>query len=355
MKRIGAIFDEIVSFENLFHAWRKARRGKRNRPDVASFALNLESELLALQRELDSGESCPGEYRQFTIYERKPRTISKAPFRDRVVHHALMNVIEPRIDRQFINDSYACRKGRGVHAAVDRYQTWSRRYTYCLKLDVARYFASIDHEILHQKIERRIKDARVLALIGKIIDTSPREIANEPVWFPGDDLFTPLERRRGLPIGNLTSQFFANLYLDDLDRFVKQELKHRAWLRYVDDLFLLDDDKSRLHECRMAITDCLGQDRLRLRPGIGELSQTARGVDVLGYRVFPHKRRLRAENGYRYRRRLRELSNRYANGDLDFIDARQSIMSWIGHARHADSEGLRRAVLSQVVFQRKSI
>ena len=135
-----------------------------------------------------------------------------------------MNLIEPPLDRTFIHDSYACRRGKGVHAAVDRYQGWARRNAYALKMDVARYFPSIDHEILKEKLRRRIKDARVLALLDRIIDTSP-PVEEPPVYFPGDDLLTPLERRRGIPIGNLTSQFLANLYLDDLDHYVKQ----RAW------------------------------------------------------------------------------------------------------------------------------
>ena len=151
MKRIGGLWPQIVTFDNLYLAYRKARRGKQGRDEVARFTLNLEHELLTLERELRSGNYCPGAYRLFTLYERKPRLIAAAPFRDRVVHHAVMNRLEPPIDRRMIDDSYACRRAKGVHAAVARYQRWSQRYPYVLKGDVARYFPSIDHAILKQQ------------------------------------------------------------------------------------------------------------------------------------------------------------------------------------------------------------
>jgi RNA-directed DNA polymerase len=247
MKRLGGIFEQVVAFDNLLLAFRKARRGKRRRPPVAGFELRLERELLALQLELLTGDYQPGGYRLFTIYERKPRLIAAAPFRDRVVHHALLNVIEPVIDRRFIDDSYACRAGKGTHAAVERYQHWSRRHAYALKVDIARYFPSIDHDILKGKLRRYLKDARVLRLFDRIIGSGPPfEETGLADYFPGDDLFGPIERGRGIPIGNLTSQFLANLYLDGFDHFVKEVLGVRPYLRYVDDMVLLDDDKGRL-------------------------------------------------------------------------------------------------------------
>ena len=199
--------------DNLYTAYCKARKGKRRRPDVAQFSLGLEQNLSVLQQELITGTYSPGAYRQFTVYERKPRLISVAPFRDRVVHHAVMHILEPLLDQRFIPDTYACRKNKGVHRAVDRYQQFARDNAYVLKLDIARYFASIDRTILKQQLARRIKDKAVLELLYRIIDNGPE--INEPVrFFPGDDLVSVSERRCGLPIGNLTSQFFANLYLD---------------------------------------------------------------------------------------------------------------------------------------------
>jgi hypothetical protein len=179
-------------------------------PEVSNNFLTAHSKRLLLSRCIQ------GDYRLFTIYERKPRVIAAAPFRDRVVHHAVMNLIEPPLDRTLISDSYACRLGRGVHAAANRYQAWAQTYRYVLKIDVQRYFPSIDHELLKIKLRRRINDRRVLDLLDRIIDGSPNGDI-DPIYFPGDNLFTPFERRAGIPIGNLTSQFFANLYLDDLE------------------------------------------------------------------------------------------------------------------------------------------
>lgn len=181
MKRLGHCWQQLTCFENLLLAYRKARKGKGKNAAVAQFELNLERELLQLQRQLQTASYQPGSYRLFSIYERKPRRIAAAPFRDRVVHHALMNVIEPHLDRTFIADSYACRKGKGVHQAVQRYQQWSQQYRYALKLDIRQYFASIDHALLKQKLRRRIKDRQTLNLLDIIIDGSPDNVGHGKV------------------------------------------------------------------------------------------------------------------------------------------------------------------------------
>lgn len=351
MKRLGGIWPKLVSFENLLLAYRKARRGKRTRPGVAEFGLDLERQLIALQRDLESSEYQPGGYRLFTIYDRKPRTIAAAPFRDRVVHHAVMNVIEPELDRTFISDSYACRVGKGVHAAVDRYQAWSQTYRYALKMDVQQYFPSNDHEILKTKLRRRIKDRRTVELLDRILDGSPN-VGAEPNYFPGDDLFSPLQRRRGIPIGNLTSQFFANLYLDDLDHYINQTLAVRPYLRYVDDMVVLDNDKHKLAEIRAAVRDRLESERLRLHPNKAHVTHTKDGLNLFGYLVFPDRRRLRSDNGHRFVRKLRALTRAYASGRADWLRINASVQSWIGHSRHADTDGLRRKIFSQAVFRR---
>lgn len=351
MKRLGDLWSRFVSFENLLAAYRKARLGKGRRPGVAEFSLHLESELLQLQRELLDGTYRPGEYRLFTIYDRKPRVIAAAPFRDRVVHHAVMKGIEPSLDRTFIADSYACRRGKGVHAAVDRYQTWAQTYRYALKMDVRHYFPSIDHDLLKEKLRRRLKDHGVLDLLDRIIDGSPT-LASETCYFPGDDLFTPLTRRVGIPIGNLTSQFFANLYLDDLDHFIKQELQIRPYLRYVDDMVVLGHDKGRLAEIRTAVRDRLAVDRLRLHPHKAHITRVADGLNLLGYLVYPRRRRLRNDNGHRFARKLRGMARAFGAGRLKWARVVASTQSWIGHAQHADTEGLRRVIFSQAVFIR---
>lgn len=351
MKRLGNLWPHVTAFDNLLLAYRKARRGKQAQPDVAAFTFNLESELLGLQRELLTGSYRPGGYRLFTIYERKPRLIAAAPFRDRVVHHALMNVVEPPLDRRFIHDSYACRLGKGVHRAVDRYQSWAQRYRYALKLDVQRYFPSIDHAILKEKLRRCLKDQAVLALFDSIIDTSPPHSEPITVWWPGDDLLTPLERRAGIPIGNLTSQFLANFYLDDLDHDLKERLRLPAYLRYVDDLFILDDDKERLRDVRATVSEVLTRERLRLHPHKAQITPTRQGLEVLGYRVFPTHRRLRTGNAHRFARRLRSFARGYAAGRLQWDDFNPAVQSWIGHARHADTGGLRAKIFSATLFQ----
>jgi len=353
MKRIGGLWEAMLAWENLLLAYRKAKRGKRRRPDVAQFGCDLEVELLALQQQLRDGSYQPGAYRQFTVYERKPRVISVAPFRDRVVHHAVMNVIEPPLDKRFIDDCYACRQGKGVHKAVDRYQRYATRYAYVLKLDICRYFPSIDHAILLSHLQRRIKDPQVLALLETIIGHSPEP--DGPLdYFLGDDLLTPLERRKGLPIGNLTSQFFANLYLDDFDHWLKETLRVPAYLRYVDDFYLLDNNKARLWDACAQIGQKLAELRLRLHPRKRQVCRTADWVDVLGYLIKPHQRRLRNDNGLRFRRKLHRLAAAYAQGRVNFSDINPSVQSWIGHARHADTEGLRKTLFDGVIFRRAS-
>ncbi len=340
-----------MSFGNLWLAWRKARRGKSRSRGAVLFELNLEHELLTLQKSLENGTYQPGKYRLFTIHERKPRLIAAAPFRDRVVHHAIMNIIEPPLDRTFIYDTYACRRNKGTHQAVDRYQQWARRYPYVLKLDIRRYFPSIDHELLKAKLQRRIADQQVLALFNKVIDSGP-DVAETPTYFPGDDLFTPLERRCGIPIGNLTSQFFANLYLDDFDHWIKEQLRVPTYLRYVDDLVLLGENKSQLHEIHQIIHARLSVERLRLHLRKGHISRTRDGLNLLGYLIYPDYRRLRNDNGLRFRRHLRRFAHQYKHGYLTLQDIHPHIQAWLGHARHADTEGLCNAIFREVLFCR---
>jgi retron-type reverse transcriptase len=222
MKRTGGLWPEIVSFSNLLGAAENAAAGKRTRPDVAAFLINLEVELLQLQRELTQFRYVPGPYRSFTVQDPKPRLISAAPFRDRVVHHALTQVVEPIFERRFSNSSFACRLGMGTHAAIERARQGARRFAYVLKCDVRKYFASIDHEILKNRLGRVVKCAPTLDLAARIIDGSnPQQ--DTAAYFPGDDLFTPHQRRRGLPLGNQTSQFFANVYLNPLDQFLERQ------------------------------------------------------------------------------------------------------------------------------------
>lgn len=346
---MGTLFQRITSFPNLLLAARLASRGKRFRSNVATFALDLESELYQLQHELVSRTYRPGPYRAFLIRDKKPRFISAAPFRDRVVHHALCNIIEPIFDRSFLYDSYACRKGKGTHAAVDRASSYARRFRYVLKCDVEQYFPSIDHTILLDLIAERIWDEGALWLTRTILAGSNPQ-PNALRYFPGDDLFAPFERRRGIPIGNQTSQFFANVYLDKLDHYVKETLRVPGYVRYVDDVLVFDHDKHRLHEVRSIIEDFLMQLRVRLHPRKCFVATVSSGFTFLGYRIFPTHRRLDADNVRRFKRRLRRYRQEVAVGRLSDSERRDRIRSWIAHARHADTARLRTHLLGDMLL-----
>ncbi len=354
MKRLANVWTTLCSFENLYLAYNKARKAKNSRTDVAQFSLQLEHELLVLQQQLLSGEYRPSIYREFTLYERKPRKIAAAIFRDRVVHHAVMNILQPEIDRRLIFDCYACRPDKGVHRAVDRYQKWSKRYRYTLKLDIAAFFPSIDHEIIGQQLCGIIKDKDLLKLLNVIINSVPETTQAQTHYYPQDDLLSPLQRRTGLPIGNLTSQWFANFYLNGLDHFIKQDLGVSAYLRYVDDMLLLSDSKQQLWGWRLKIEQYLLHLRLSLHPKKQKVFHVTKGVDVLGYRVFPDFCHLRNDNGHRFSRKMHRYAELYSQNKLELVDIKPSVMAWLGHAQHADCEGLIQNIMSNGVFKRGS-
>lgn len=347
----GPRYLQVYDFPNLYASFRKARRGKRSRPEVAAFEYNLEAELFGLRDELATFTYRPGPHRSFVVRESKRRLVSAAPFRDRVVHHALVNVIEPIFERRFIADSYANRVGRGTHRALDRCQQFARRYPYVLSCDVRQFFPSIDHAILRARLARHIPDEGIMWLADRILESGVGVLTEEysMVWFPGDDL-TAAFRPRGLPIGNLTSQFWANLYLDDLDQFVKRRLRCSAYLRYVDDFLLFADDKPALWAWREAIIDRLARLRLTLHEGRAQVYPVSEGVPFLGFRVYPDHRRLKSPRGHAFHRRLRRLVGRCHAGALPPARVTAAVQGWVAHAAHGDTWGLRRAVLSDVVI-----
>ncbi len=351
MKRYGNLYPQIIEFENLLLATRKAQRGKRFRENVLAFNYDLEKELVQLQNQLKTKTYQPGAYRTFTIKEPKTRMISAAPYRDRVVHHALCNIIVPIFERTFIDDSYANRVGFGTHRALRRFTQFARSSRYVLQCDIKKYFPSIDHTILKTLIRRKLKCFDTLWLIDTIIDNSNEQL---PIieHFPGDELLTPLERRRGLPIGNLTSQFFANIYLNGFDHFVKEQLKVSKYVRYVDDFALFDDDRQFLAEARIAVEEYLAKLRLKIHPIKSQLFETKQGANFLGFRILPDRIRVRTENLRRARRRLKRLQTEYADGKIDWSDVSQSIQSWIAHLDHGDTWQLRKKIFSSLVFSR---
>lgn len=344
------MYEQLCAWDNLLLAYHKASRGKRGQPNVAAFEHRLEDNLLALQLELLDQTYRPGAYTSFYIHEPKRRLISAAPFRDRVVHHALCNLIEPIFERSFIADSYANRLGKGTHRALDRCQQFARRYRYVLQCDVRQFFPSIDHAILRTQLVQKITDARVSWLMDRILASGQGVLseAYTPVCFPGDDLFA-LERPRGLPIGNLTSQFWANVYLNPFDHFVKRELRCAAYLRYVDDLLLFGDDRRLLWQWKSALVERLAALRLTIHSG-AQPRPVTEGVGFLGFRTFPDRRRLKRRKGLFFQRQFRQLRQAYAHGALSFEHLTSCVQGWVNHVRYANTFSLRRAILLSVIL-----
>jgi retron-type reverse transcriptase len=347
MKTYRNLYPKVCDFTNLYYAYQSAARGKRGRPDVAAFEFDLESNLLRLREELLGHTYRPGGYRHFTITVPKRRKVSAAPFRDRVVHHALVRVIEPIFERRFIHDSYACRVGKGTHAALDRCQAFARRLPYVLQCDVVQFFPAVDHAILRRILARPIADDGVLWLIDRTLESGAGVLSAEydMVYFPGDDLLASV-RPRGLPIGNLTSQFWANCLLNELDQFVKRDLRCRHYVRYVDDALLFHEDKSTLHHWRVAIGEFLATFRLTLHEREARVYPVTTGIPFLGFRVYPDHRRLKWGNAIRFGRRLRWLINQYAAGEIEFEQVTAVVQGWVNHVRYGDTWGLRRALFS---------
>ncbi len=341
------MYTQVSSWDNLLLAYHKASRGKRGHPNVAAFEYRLEDNLLQLQRELETKTYTPGAYHSFYIHEPKKRLISAAPFRDRVVHHALCNLIEPIFERSFITDSYANRIGKGTHRALDRAQEFARRCRYVLPCDIKQFFPSIDHAILRDMLARKIDDEKVLWLIDQIL-ASGRGVLSEEysmVYFPGDDLFA-VNRPRGLPIGNLTSQFWANCYLNSFDHFIKRELGCRGYVRYVDDFLLFANDKRVLWEWRAEILTRLAHLRLTLHERAAEPKPVAEGISFLGLRIFPTHRRLKSRNGFAFRRKFKQLFRAWQAGAVAFTRLDACVRGWVNHARYANTWRVRSAVLA---------
>lgn len=332
MKRYGHLFERIVAWDNLYLAVKKAARGKSSRPAVARFLFHLEPELLTLQHELRNLIWRPRPYFSFQIRDPKPRLISAADFRDRVVHHALMNVLDPIFERAQFHHSYACRRGKGTHAALLYVQRQTRRFPQFLKGDVDHYFETVDHAVLSQLLRRMIKDPAVLELLGRIVSATP----------DGDI------HGRGLPIGNLTSQYFANHLLGQLDQFVKRELRVRGYCRFMDDFILFGSAAAELHrqraEIRRFLADAL---RLRLKESATCVGATRDGVPFLGFRVFPGVVRLQGARWRRMRGKIRRQEQAFRKGRLSADQLVRSVRSSIAHIEHAATRRLRRKIFEE--------
>lgn len=339
MKTYNNLYPCIYDFESLYQAYRRARRGKRHQAEVLHFERDLEGELIQLQNELIWGEYETGPYHRFYVNEPKRRLVAALPFRDRVLQHSLVGAIEPIWERRFIHHSYACRPGRGMHKGADQAQQWLREVqaahgrAYVLKADVAQYFPSIDHEILRSLLARRIACKPTMRLAEHIMDS----------WHPG------------LPIGNLTSQLWANVYLHEFDAFVKEGLGVSRYMRYMDDWLIVHHDKRYLHGLREVLADWLNKNlRLQLNNKtqvFPVFHQGGRALDFLGYRIWTTHRRLRKDSVKRMRRRLKGMERDYKRGLIGLSDIRVRLASWLGHASHADSYRVREKLLGGAVFR----
>ena len=349
VKQVSGCYADLYRWDNLYAAYCQAARGKRGRGPAARFEYRLEDNLVLLQEQLATHTYRLGAYVHFFIHEPKRRLISAAPFRDRVVHHALCNVIEPAFEASFIQHSYANRVGKGTHRCLDACQGWMQRYRYVLQCDLRQYFPSIDHRLLQRALDRRIQDGDLRRLIALILRSGAGALAGEydMVYFPGDDLFA-VNRPRGLPIGNLTSQFWANCYLNEFDHFVTRELGCSAYLRFVDDFLLFADDKSTLWTWKRSVMQRLATLRLTLHEGSAQARPTTEGIRFLGFVIFPTHRRLLRRKGIHYWRRFHHLLADYHSQRMQRPRLDASLRGWVNHVRYANTWGLRRALVKGV-------
>jgi len=347
MNRISDIYSKIVSKENLYRAAYTASRGRRYKAAAANFNFFLEQEIDSLWKELSTKTYRHGKYRTFTIYEPKERKIAAAPFRDRVVHHAVHGILEPLIDKEFIYDSYACRKGKGTHKAVGRVQSFLKLNEFCFHGDIRKYFPSIDHDILKDIVRRRIEDKDLLWLLDGIIDSAVTLTQCELLSY---------EYAKALPLGNLTSQFFANLYLNELDYFVKFDLREKHYLRYMDDFLVFGNSKEKLQEMknkvRMFLEKMLNLD---LHEGKSQIYKASKGVKFLGFRMFKNYRKLASNNVRNLKKRLKRFDYLLSKGKIGEEEIKDSIRCWVAHSKYADTKALRLRMRQDLIEKKTAL
>lgn len=328
-RRSGVSLEDIASMDNLTTAFWEAARGKRLREDVWRFERDLLSELSRLADDILCGRSPDGDWSCFRIHDPKPRRILAPSFRDRVLHHALMQHVAPVLERTLVDDSFACRQGKGTLAAVHRAQSHVQRFPYFVKADIRTYFASIDHGIQLEVLARRFKNRGVLALLERILERTPDRSA------------------RGLPIGALTSQWFANVYLDGLDRFLLENLRVRAMVRYMDDFVFWCDSKKTAKEFLEATCSFLQDERRLEIKADARLGCSRMGVSFLGFRILAGTLRL----SLRRRRRYAVARARWEDAwECERVDARglqNGYASALAITAHTDARGFRRANLQR--------
>ena len=320
MKRTGSLFPRIVEPDNIELAFRLARKGKRWQDTIKIFELQKEENIEQIRTSLINNTFTTSKYETFVVYEPKRRVIYKLPFNpDRIVQHAVMNIVEPIWEGLFINDSYACRKGKGIHAGSRRTMDFIRKVGmagYCLKMDISKFYPSINHDILFKIIKHKIKCKDTLDLFKDIIYSIPGGY--------------------NIPVGNYTSQWLGNLYLNELDQFVKHKLKGECYIRYCDDFILFHNDKNYLKECAIAMSSFL-RTELKLKLSKNRVFPITQGIDFLGYRHFYDYILLRKTSATRIKRRVKKLPSLFDGGSIDTKHFRSSLASTRGWLKWCNS------------------
>jgi len=327
MKRHNNLYNKVTSFENLLIASKKALKGTTSKKESLKYFFHLEPNILKLQQKLENLSYIPGKYKYFRIYEPKEREIAVAPFIDRVVHHAIINVLEPIYEKIFIYDSYATRKEKGTHKAIFRAQNYIRKNKWYFKTDIKKYFDNINHNILINIIKRKIKDKKLILLMEKIV----RNGGINGI---------------GLPIGNLTSQFLANVYLDKLDHYIKEELQIKYYIRYMDDFVIFDNNKGNLKTIRSKVDYFINKElNLQLKEKATFINRQLNGLSFLGKRVFPNTIRIKNDNLKRSLKKIEQNENNYEKGRIDITKLYNSTNSIIGYIKNFNTMNLRNSII----------
>lgn len=337
MKSYKNLWQKFVSFNNLYSAYLLAKKSKPRSFEITNYFFNYEKELFSLQKSLITNTCVLGPYSTFKIYKPKERTIKFVSFKDRVLHHAIQNIIEPIFEKSFIFDSYACRKKKGIHKGLYRLKKIIQSKNppkYFLKCDVKKYFLSIDQDILKKIISKKITDKKLLNVIFKVIDSDHSEYGS----------------KKGIPIGNLTSQLFSNIYLNELDQYVKNKLKIKYYFRYVDDFIIFADNKKDLHIYKEKIRCFLDQQlKLDLPIDKAKIRLTKTGVDFVGYQIYPDFVRVRSINIKRFKKRTEILVSKYKKGKINYDSLESSINSFFGYLKHGNCIALKQRLENKVI------
>lgn len=352
MNKIKTLYEEIYAIDNLYKASKKAMQGKKSKSTVAKFWLNEDKNIAQIHTLLKSRSYEFGRYTEFTLRDNHvTRKISAAPFRDRVVHHAIINVIEPLFEKSFIYDSYANRKGKGTLNALRRARYYSNKYNYVLQLDIRKYFPSIDHEILLKQLKQKIACSETVGLLEELISNSNYQ-EDAFFYFDGDTLLSPYERRKGIPLGNLTSQFFGNVYLNAFDHYVKEQLKIKGYIRYVDDMTFFDNDLRRLQDVIDETSQYLEDFRVKIHPKKITLNSTKSPFIFLGHKVYRTHFRLTSKAINRGRKNLKEIKYEYQGYKLSLPQAKNKIFASIGFFKMGKNSKMIDELLLQTTLKR---